>query len=56
MIPYDESATVDAVAQVLGDTGLRTRLAEGALQAARRSTWDAVVDEQIAIYDEALAP
>ena len=56
VIPYDESATVDAVAQVLGDTGLRTRLAEGALHAARRSTWDAVVDEQVAIYEEALAP
>ena len=56
VIPYDESATVDAVARVLGDTELRTRLAEGALQAARRSTWDAVVDEQVAIYEEALAP
>ena len=56
VIPYDESATVDAVARVLGDTELRARLAEGALQAARRSTWDAVVDEQVAIYEEALAP
>ena len=56
MIPYDESATVDAVARVLGDTELRTRLAEGALHAARRSTWDAVVDEQVEIYNEALAP
>jgi hypothetical protein len=46
---------VDAVARVLGDTELRTRLAEGALAAARRSTWDAVVDEQVAIYAEALA-
>jgi glycosyltransferase involved in cell wall biosynthesis len=55
VIPYDESATVDAVARVLGDTELRTRLAEGALAAARRSTWDAVVDEQVAIYTEALA-
>ena len=55
VVPYDESATVDAVARVLGDPELRSRLAEGALQAARRSTWDAVVDEQVSIYEEALA-
>ena len=56
VVPYDESATVEAVARVLGDPALRTRLAEGALHAARRSTWDAVVGEQVAIYEEALAP
>ena len=55
VVPYDESATVDAVARVLGDPELRSRLAEGALHAARRSTWDAVVDEQVSIYEEALA-
>jgi glycosyltransferase involved in cell wall biosynthesis len=54
VVPYDESATVDAVARVLGDAELRTALGAGALRAARRSTWDAVVDEQVAIYEEAL--
>jgi glycosyltransferase involved in cell wall biosynthesis len=55
VVPYDESATVDAIARVLGDPALRASLADGALAAARRSTWDAVVDEQVAIYAEALA-
>jgi glycosyltransferase involved in cell wall biosynthesis len=55
VVPYDESATVDAVARVLADPALRASLADGALAAARRSTWDAVVDEQVAIYAEALA-
>jgi hypothetical protein len=34
---------------------LRTSLAEGALRAARRTTWDAVVDAQLELYREALA-
>jgi glycosyltransferase involved in cell wall biosynthesis len=55
VVPYDEQATVDAIARVLGDPTLRASLADGALAAARRSTWDAVVDEQVAIYAEALA-
>jgi glycosyltransferase involved in cell wall biosynthesis len=54
VVPYDERATVEAVARVLGDAGLRHSLAEGALRAARRTTWNAVVDEQVAIYEEAL--
>jgi glycosyltransferase involved in cell wall biosynthesis len=54
VVPYDESATVEAVARVLGDAELRAALGEGARRAARRSTWDAVVDDQLAIYEEAL--
>ena len=54
VVPYDERATVEAVARVLGDAALRHSLAEGALRAARRTTWNAVVDEQVAIYEEAL--
>jgi glycosyltransferase involved in cell wall biosynthesis len=54
VVPYDEEATVAAIARVLGDPALRTSLAEGALRAARRTTWDAVVDEQLVIYEEAL--
>jgi glycosyltransferase involved in cell wall biosynthesis len=55
VVPYDVDATVDAIARVLGDAALRRQLEEGALRAARRSTWDAVVDEQLALYAEALA-
>ena len=54
VVPYDERATVDAIARVLGDRGLQRSLAEGALRAARRSTWDAVVEAQVALYEEAL--
>jgi glycosyltransferase involved in cell wall biosynthesis len=54
-VPYDVDATVEAITQVLGDPALRRRLEEGALRAARRSTWDAVVEEQLALYTEALA-
>jgi glycosyltransferase involved in cell wall biosynthesis len=54
VVPYDEGATVDAIARVLGDRGLQRSLAEGALRAARRSTWDAVVEAQVALYEEAL--
>ncbi len=55
VVPYDASATVAAVARVLDEPALRAELAEGALRAARRSTWDAAVDRQLEIYAEALA-
>lgn len=54
VVPYAERATVDAIRSVLADAPLRKRLGEGALRAARRSSWDAVVDAQLAIYREAL--
>jgi glycosyltransferase involved in cell wall biosynthesis len=54
VVPYAEQATVDAIARVLEDPSLRSSLGEGALRAARRTTWDAVVDQQLAIYEEAL--
>jgi glycosyltransferase involved in cell wall biosynthesis len=54
VVPYDEAATVDAIARVLRDRGLQRSLAEGALRAARRTTWEAVVDAQVALYEEAL--
>jgi glycosyltransferase involved in cell wall biosynthesis len=55
VVPYDADATVEAIAQVLGDAALRRSLEEGALRAARRSTWETVVEEQLALYAEALA-
>jgi glycosyltransferase involved in cell wall biosynthesis len=54
VVPYEQEATVDAIGRVLGDDALRRRLSDGALSAAARSTWDIVVDQQLAIYDEAL--
>ena len=54
VVPYDPKATVEAVARVLEDETLRRALGEGARRAATRSTWDAVVDAQLAIYAEAL--
>jgi glycosyltransferase involved in cell wall biosynthesis len=54
VVPYEREATVDAVTRILDDAALRGRLEEGALRAARRSTWEAVVDAQLAIYEEAL--
>jgi glycosyltransferase involved in cell wall biosynthesis len=54
VVPYEADATVAAVARALGDDALRGTLQAGALRAAARSTWDAVVDAQLAIYDEAL--
>jgi hypothetical protein len=41
---------------VLGDASLRDQLAEGGQRAARRATWDSVVETQLAIYREALDP
>ena len=54
VVPYDIEATVTAIDRVVHDEALRAALSEGALRAARRSTWDAVVDEQVALYREAL--
>ena len=54
VVPYDPGATVEAVARVLEDEALRRALGEGARRAAKRSTWDGIVDAQLAIYEEAL--
>jgi glycosyltransferase involved in cell wall biosynthesis len=56
VVPYDREATIAAVAHVLDDEALRRNLGAGALRAARRKTWDAVTDAQVAIYEEALEP
>jgi glycosyltransferase involved in cell wall biosynthesis len=54
VVPYDQEATVAAIARVLGDAALRERLSKGALRAAARSSWETVVDEQVALYEEAI--
>jgi glycosyltransferase involved in cell wall biosynthesis len=54
VVPYDRDATVAAIERVMGDPALQNRLAAGGLRAAARSTWEAVIDAQLAIYREAL--
>jgi len=54
VVPYDADATVAAVERVLGDAVLRAELAEGALRAAARTTWNDVAAQQVAIYREAI--
>ena len=54
VVPYGADATVTAVERVLREPGLRERLAEGALRAAARTTWDAVTEQQLAIYRESI--
>ena len=55
VVPYGREETVEAVGRVVRDGALRAALAEGALRAAARSTWDAVTEAQLALYREALA-
>jgi len=50
VVPYDRAAVVDAVKRVLAEPELRERLARGGPEAARRMTWDRVVDRQEEIY------
>ena len=56
VVPYDREATIAAIARVLDDESLRRSLGAGALRAARRKTWDAVADAQVAIYEEGARP
>jgi glycosyltransferase involved in cell wall biosynthesis len=55
VVPYERDALVDAVGRVLADETLRARLAEGGLEAARRSSWEHVTDLQEEIYLRAAA-
>jgi glycosyltransferase involved in cell wall biosynthesis len=50
VVPYDGAAVIGAVRQVLGDGGLRERLAQGGVAAARRMSWDSVAAAQEEIY------
>jgi glycosyltransferase involved in cell wall biosynthesis len=50
VVPYGRRALVDAIAHVLGDEVLRMKLKRGAVEAARRMSWDHVADAQEAIY------
>jgi glycosyltransferase involved in cell wall biosynthesis len=50
VVPYEREAVVGAVRRVLADRELRGRLARGAVEAARRNSWDRVTDVQEEIY------
>ena len=50
VVPYGRRALVEAIERVLGDEALRTQLARGGIEAARRMSWDHVADTQEAIY------
>ncbi len=52
VVPYERRAVIDAIRSVLSDDDLRDRLARGGPVAARRTSWDRVVDAQESIYRE----
>ncbi len=55
VVPDERAAILDAVRSVLADPGLSARLAAGGLEAARRTSWDAVTDRQEELYRLAVA-
>ncbi len=50
VVPYERGAIVEAIRSVLTDGGLREQLARGGPEAARRTSWNRVVDMQESIY------
>jgi glycosyltransferase involved in cell wall biosynthesis len=50
VVPYEQKAVVDAIRRVLTEDALRDELAHGGPLAARRMSWDHVVDAQEEIY------
>ena len=50
VVPYERTAVVEAISNVLADSDLRARLARGGIAAARRTSWDHVTDLQEQIY------
>jgi glycosyltransferase involved in cell wall biosynthesis len=50
VVPYEQSAIVEAIRRVLSERQLRERLAQGGPVAARRMSWDHVTDVQEEIY------
>ena len=50
VVPYERAAVVDAVRRIVSDRALRERLSRGGVDAARRNSWERVVDRQEAIY------
>ena len=55
VVPYEPEAVVGAIRRVLSDAALRERLAQGGIEAARRTSWDRVADVQEEIYRKVTA-
>jgi glycosyltransferase involved in cell wall biosynthesis len=55
VVPYERQAVVEAIKRVLSDESLRTELARGGRNAARRTSWDRVTDVQEQIYTDVAA-
>jgi glycosyltransferase involved in cell wall biosynthesis len=50
VVPYEQRAVIDAIRRVLTEDELRAKLVSGGPTAARRMSWDHVVDVQEEIY------
>ncbi len=50
VVPYEQSAVIEAIRRVFSDHRLREQLARGGPAAARRMSWDHVTDVQEQIY------
>jgi glycosyltransferase involved in cell wall biosynthesis len=55
VVPYEAQAVIDALRRVLANEELRRALALGGQAAARRTSWERVIDLQEEIYVEAIA-
>jgi len=53
VVPARRAEVVAAIERVLADPELRARLAAGGQRAAARTSWDRVVDAQVAVYRRA---
>ena len=55
VVPDERDAVIEAIERVLVDDALRAQLARGGVAAARRMSWEHVVDVQEAIYRDVTA-
>jgi glycosyltransferase involved in cell wall biosynthesis len=55
VVAYEGDAVVEAIRRVLADETLRTQLAAGGIEAARRCSWERVTDLQEEVYRAAAA-
>jgi glycosyltransferase involved in cell wall biosynthesis len=55
VVPYEGAAVTEALRRILSDPELRSRLGEGGRAAARRMSWEHVVDRQEEIYRAVVA-
>lgn len=53
--PRDPTAIADAVARMLADSSLRSRLAEGAFERVRHMSWRRTAEQTLDVYREAIS-